>query len=562
MSPQRRSPRQLPSITNFPPPAAPFVGRDEEVEQAHELLANHGSALLHDPHDRRHGYGTSQVAITYGHRYTRHYDVMWMFDCGGERDPARLADLLEQELRRLRQEYRQKWGEPLLDPTAANWLYFYNNVAEPDTVRRHFPKGNARILVASRATGTWDTGARLCVGPLTRAASIELLHEVTALDRAQVLRLADIFDGHPGQIVRAGQAIRGSGITAEQFVTLTEIVRMAPAPAEAASRSPALPGQRRAEVSDSDRTSLWTNLLRSAVCRDKGSYQSWIEALRRDTGILLDDEVTADLPIGERVDQLLDIAFDQQDPGFLRAIAETVAAETETAGSGRDPANNVSRIVEELVRGWQGGPQAPSMTAAAGKATCFFFTSWFNRDIYASEVLRFHNILQKQVEARRAAREMSDGFLDRTAKRGTQWEPRLIEAIRTTRVLVPLITKDYFTSPWCRREWAVMMKRIASVDTAPGQEPVAIMPVFWVRPEKGWTLPKDFERFQHRAPGEYQGDVFELMASRKEDDLMEYVSELARCMVDEGGVHLPHLAQDLVMDLPLAFPDANGGAAG
>ncbi|WP_262056469.1 TIR domain-containing protein [Streptomyces sp. STR69] len=559
MSPQRRSPRQLPSITNLPPPAAPFVGRDEEVEQAHELLADHGAVLVHDPKDRPHGYGTSQLAITYGHRYTRHYEVMWMFDCGGERDPARLADRLEQESRRLREEYERTRGEPLAGPTAANWLYFYNNVVQPDEVRRHFPEGNARILVTSRATGTWDTRARLCVGPLTRAGSIELIQAVTALDQTQADRLADVFDGHPGQIVRAGQAIRGGIITAEQFVTLTEIARMAPAPAEAASRSPGIPGQLRAEVSDSDRTSLWTNLLRSAVCWNSGSYQRWIEALRERTGILLDDEVTTGLSMEDRVDLLLDLAFEQERPDFLRAIAETVTMETKRAGSGRDPANNVSRIVEELVRGWQGVPQTPSVTAATGTATCFFFTSWFNREVYAKEVLRFHNLLQQQVEVRRGERELSDGFLDRNTRRGAQWEPRLIEAIRTTRVLVPLITKDYFTSPWCRREWAVMMRRIESADADLGREPVAIMPVFWVRPERWWTLPKDFERFQHRAPGEYQGDVFELMASHREDELMEYVSELARSMVDEGGVHLPHLAQDLVMDLPLAFPDADDG---
>jgi hypothetical protein len=562
VSPQRRSPRQLPSITNLPPPAAPFVGRDEEVEQAHELLANHGSVLLHDPEDRRHGYGTSQLAITYGHRYTRHYEVMWMFDCGGEEDPARLADLLEAESQRLREEYERTRGEPPAGPTAANWLYFYNNVAQPDAVRRYFPEGNARIVVTSRATGTWDTRARLCVGPLTRAASVELIQAVTALDQPQAVRLADIFDGHPGQIVRAGQAIRGGIITPEQFLTLTEIARMAPAPAEAASRSPGPSGQLRAEVSDSDRTSLWANLLRSAVCRGTESYQRWIEALRKQTGILLDEEVTADLPIAERVDLLLDIAFTQEKPDFLRALAQTVMTVTETAGSGRETANNVNRIVEELVRGWQGVPQTRSVTpatAAAGTASCFFFTSWFNRDIYASEVQRFHSLLQKQVEVRRAAREMSHGYLDRTTKRGAQWEPRLIEAIRTTRVLVPLITKDYFTSPWCRREWAVMTKRIASVDAAPGQEPVAIMPVFWIRPENGWEPPEDFKRFQHRAPGEFQKDVYDLMAPRKEDELMEYLSDLARSMVGEGGMPLPHLAQDLVMDLPLAFPDANGG---
>ncbi|MEV0170153.1 toll/interleukin-1 receptor domain-containing protein [Streptomyces sp. NPDC050803] len=546
-------------MTNLPPLAAPFLGRDDEIEDTHRLLMEHRAVLVHDPKKRPHGYGTSQLALGYGLRYTRHYEVAWRFDCGGEPEPEELAARLAAELDRLRERYEEVLKVPLAEPSVATWLYIYDNVAKPDAVRQHFPAGNARVLVASRHTGSWDPKARVCVGPLTPDDTVGLLRQVAELEPPQAERLAGFFEGHPKQIVRVGEAVRAGVATVEQFVALTGIARMAPPPAEPSPPVPQLPGQRQAEVSD--RTSLRTNILQSVVCLNNDRFRRWITALRAHTGALLDDKLVVELSMGERVDQVLDLAFQEPKPLLLRALADTLMTETVEFGDGWDQASNVRQIVDKLAERWPGAPQTPSATPAA-EVSCYFFTSWLNRESYSAKVRRFHRMVARQVADRLGIPEADAGFFDQTTQHGAQWQPRMIEAIRTTRVLVPLITKDYFHSTWCRREWAVMKHRIDSVNAAPGQEPVAIMPVFWIRPtSRSWKIPKDFEPYQHFVLGDEQealrADVYDLMEDHKAEKLQDFVTHFAKAMVALADTQLPHLDRDAVLDLPLAFADVN-----
>ncbi|WP_157868876.1 TIR domain-containing protein [Streptomyces atriruber] len=563
MSPSRRPPRQLPQMNNLPPLPAPFVGRDEEIADAHRLLMDHRAVLVHDPEDRQYGYGTSQLAISYGHLYTQHYELMWVFDCARDPDPVRLADRLAEETERLHEAFEKDLGRPLDGPTAADWLYIFDNAEDPGGLRPHFPEGNARILVTSRKTGEWEPNARLLVGPLARPDAVRLLMENMGLDQRQAARLADTFDGHPHQIVRAGEAVLAGKVTVEQVTTVTEIARMAPPPPDRHTPSPALPAQYRADVPDRARTSLRSSLLRSTVCRDSGSYRRWMAALRlRPTATVLPEAVTVNLSMAERVDLLLDTVFEQEDPEFVLALADTVAAETDAAGTGRQMADSVRAIAEELAARWQGSRQA-SPAEPAEVPSCFFFTSWHNRDVDFDEALKFHNLLEKRVTAKLGGRVTRSGFFDKMMQHGATWEPKLIEAIRTTRLMVPLITEGYFQREWCRREWAVMVQRMANLNADPGQEPIAILPVFWVRPLDGWDMPADFGPYQHSVHSggrpEYDGDVYDLVADDKEE-LNNYVSTLAQSMVALSRTRLPHLDRDLVKKLPLAFRDVNDRA--
>ncbi|MEU5885365.1 TIR domain-containing protein [Streptomyces sp. NPDC047461] len=565
MSSSRRPPRQLPAISNLPALPTPFVGRDEQIADAHRLLMDRRAVLVHDPEDRQCGYGTSQLAISYAYLHNQHYELIWIFDCCREQDKTRLRARVERETERLQEDYQRDQGEPLTGPTAANWLYIFDNVDDPDIIRQYFPEGNARILVTSRRVGTWDDEDRLCVEPLKPEVSVKLLQENMGLDQLQATQLADIFDGHPQQIVRAGEAVLTHKVTVEQIVTVTEIARLAPPPAERPAPTPAVPGQRRADGADGARTSLRSSLMRSAVCWDPGRYRSWVGALRLRTTIALpSDALIANLDtMAERVDMVLDTVFAQKDPDLVRALSDTVRQVTDAAGSGRQMADNVQRIAEELVGYWQHIPQtSPAVSDEA--ASCFFLTSWHNRDVDLEEVILFHKMLEKRVTAKLGGRVEKAGFLDKTMKHGSEWEPTLIEAIRTTRLLIPLITEGYFTSEWCRREWAVMVKRMASLNATPGQAPIAIMPVFWVRPLDGWKMPDDFGPYQHLVHVEgkqvYDGDVYDLVADGDTKQLTKFVSTLAKSMVAEAGRHLPHLDKDLVKRIPLAFPDANGGA--
>ncbi|WP_409236538.1 TIR domain-containing protein [Streptomyces sp. PA5.6] len=575
MSPSRRPPRELPRINNLPPLPAPFVGRDEEIADAHRLLMDHRAVLVHDPEGRPHGYGTSQLAISYAHLFTQHYELMWVFDCAREPDPVRLAGRVAEETERLRERFERDLGRPLDGPTAADWLYIFDNAADPDGLRQHFPEGNARVLVTSRGTGSWQQDARLLVGPLAGPDVVRLLMENMGLDNRQAARLADMFDGHPRQIVRAGEAVLSGKVTVEQVATVTEIARMVPPPPARPEPSPLLPPPRRADVLDTARTSLRSSLLRATVCENTGSYLRWMEALRsRPTATVLPKTASVGvelLSMAERVDLLLDTVFEQEDPGFVRALADTVSEAAEAAGTGRQMADSVRGLAGELAEMWHGTLRTAGQAASAGRAgaaepaeasSCFFFTSWHNREVDFDEALRFHNLLEKRVTAKLGGRVTKSGFFDKLMQHGATWEPKMIEAIRTTRLMVPLITEGYFQRDWCRREWAVMVQRMANLNAVPGQEPIAIMPVFWIRPLSDWQMPADFAPYQYWVHSggkpEYEGDVFDLVADNKERELNNYVSTLAQSMVAQASTQLPHLDRDLVKKLPLAFRDVAG----
>ncbi|MFE5394275.1 TIR domain-containing protein [Streptomyces sp. NPDC056568] len=563
---------QLPEISNLVPRVAPFVGRDEEIAEVFSLHVEHPAVLLHDPVDRPLGYGTSQLAVAYVHTYSRRYEMAWTFDCGRERDRGRLSERVRQALGQLCEAYRTARGEELSGPFAVNWLLIYDNVADPDAVRDLLPEGNARILVTSRSIGTWDERARLEVGPVGHDEAVKLFKEVATLDQRNADLLAGAFDGHPGQLVRAAEEIRAGTVTPEQFLNLADIVRMAPEPRGPRARSTGSAPHRSGRHPGPDRTSLRTLILRSPVCRDAGSYRVWIAALREHTEVFLDDRLTTDFFIPERVDGLLDIAFDESgDPGFLRALATTVEATAEAAKTGQETARDIREIVEAAAARWPGRdgvrvfvPRPAAAPVPAEDASKFlFFVSWVNREDHTKEAVAFHEMLQRAVAARRGKHELSAGYMDYKTRQGAQWQPRLIEAIRTTRLLVPLITTDYFTSPWCRREWAVMMERIRDVGADEGSEPVAIIPVFWVRPLPAFELPKDFTDFQYRAlggpDGEFVEDVYDLSVARRKDSLHDYVQNLAKYMIETAAAApLPHLPKKQVMELPLAFPEANG----
>jgi hypothetical protein len=50
-------------------------------------------------------------------------------------------------------------------------------------------------------------------------------------------------------------------------------------------------------------------------------------------------------------------------------------------------------------------------------------------------------------------------FLDLTIETGAYWPAELERALRRTRLLIPVWTPQYFTSPWCRAEWETMLAR-------------------------------------------------------------------------------------------------------
>ncbi|WP_030744879.1 toll/interleukin-1 receptor domain-containing protein [Streptomyces sp. NRRL F-5135] len=173
----------------------------------------------------------------------------------------------------------------------------------------------------------------------------------------------------------------------------------------------------------------------------------------------------------------------------------------------------------------------------------FFFTSYAVRRADSPLVAKFHARLQQEVRIKRGRSAPSDGFLDTVSlKLGSGWRPQLVDALRTTRVLVALLSDDYFDSEWCGREWAVMTERIRRATPPGGPEPVAVLPLFWVPVNR--PLPGPVSDLQYRTPrlGDAYADSCLIDVMRGDSRAYhKFVVELTDYMLEISGTPLPEL---------------------
>ncbi|MFF1353363.1 TIR domain-containing protein [Streptomyces sp. NPDC058297] len=554
MTGSRRSATDPPPISNLPVQATPFVGRDEEIAAIHDLFEDHRAVLLHDPADRRHGYGKSEAAITYCHRYRMRYRVAWWFNCSHESDPGRLRQLIERGTDELHTRYREVLRVAQIPERPDDkWLLLYDNVADPDRVQDLFPAGDARILVTSRPRGSaWDEDARLPVGDLDPSEVASLFRQLAEIRQPVAEDLARTFAGHPQQIIAVAEQIR-RGTPPAACVALADAVRLAPPPARPAPPQPS--GHVR--MSAQDRETLIDTLLSSPVCRDLPSYRAWIKAIdRRAT-------VSSSLPsetetIRTRVVGLVSIALSRDAPDVLLALAKAFEDK-----AGRHEAQLVRALIGPAAANWNENKEPIRAVLPPRPADApFFFTSYANREDDQEHVAEFHEQLEQELRIKRGRNVTSTGFLDRRSLQlGLTWREPMVEAIRSTRLLVALITADYFESEWCRREWAVMTERARRAGRSPGDEPVAILPLFWVKPRG--PLPKDLASIQYSSPALFGG-------SRAPDNLIDllredkkkaaaFIRRLADTMIEAADRDLPALEADAVRDIPLAFGEWDTG---
>ncbi|MFB6672761.1 TIR domain-containing protein [Streptomyces sp. NPDC056390] len=554
MTGSRRSATDPPPISNLPVQATPFVGRDEEIAAIHDLFEDHRAVLLHDPADRQHGYGKSEAAITYCHRYRMRYRVAWWFNCSHESDPDRLRRLIERGTDELHTRYREVLRVTEIPARPDDkWLLLYDNVADPDRVQDLFPAGDARILVTSRPPGAaWDEAARLPVGDLDPPEVASLFRQLAEIRQPVAEDLARTFAGHPQQIIAVAEQIR-RGTPPAACVTLADAVRLAPAPARPAPPQPS--GHVR--MSAQDRETLIDTLLSSPVCRDLSSYRAWIEAIDRRAA------VSSGLPsetetIRTRVVGLVSIALSRDAPDVLLALAKAFEDR-----AGRHEAQLVRALIGPAAANWNENKEPIRAVLPPRPADApFFFTSYANREDDQDHVAEFHEQLEQELRIKRGRNVTSTGFLDRRSLQlGLTWREPMVEAIRSTRLLVALITADYFESEWCRREWAVMTERARRAGRSPGDEPVAILPLFWVKPRG--PLPKDLAAIQYSSPALFGGskapdNLIDLLREDKKK-AAAFIRRLADTMIDAADRDLPALDADAVRDLPLAFGEWDTG---
>ena len=128
-----------------------------------------------------------------------------------------------------------------------------------------------------------------------------------------------------------------------------------------------------------------------------------------------------------------------------------------------------------------------------------FFVSYARADTdyeaYRLQMRRFVDDLSAMVAVKMAIARQGICFFDESSiETGTIWRRELADALKTTRVAVPLYSPSYFTSSWCGREFQVFLERGCAIPSSP-QAPVGIIPVLWM---KCTTMPACVKEIQYR----------------------------------------------------------------
>ncbi|GEM_PF-3682239 len=203
----------------------------------------------------------------------------------------------------------------------------------------------------------------------------------------------------------------------------------------------------------------------------------------------------------------------------------------------------------------------------------FFSYSRTNHDEY---LMRFYKDLQRRVELELALppdqrAETEYGFLDeQDLELGSDWDPKLVEALQNSSVLVCAYSPSYFVSEYCSREWHLFqMRRREWPDSKLNMAPLppAIKPVIWLSPTRRMTRDAvhtdvwDVQFTLGQSNAIYNTDGVELMlrmSNKYADDYQDFLRKLALDIIDaaEKYATLPRLGSPVprLSDIAPLFP--------
>jgi hypothetical protein len=150
-------------------------------------------------------------------------------------------------------------------------------------------------------------------------------------------------------------------------------------------------------------------------------------------------------------------------------------------------------------------------------------------DFYAAKF--FGDVCQHLVQSTDLPAGDGIGFMDRELRLGHQWPNRLVRALATCRVFVPLYSPRYFSSEHCGKEWSAFARRADEMAAWQGENAEAIIPALWA-PVRSDQVPEAARQIQYSAAdygSSYAADgLYRLMKlSKHQDEYQEVVIGLA-----------------------------------
>ncbi|MFF9278698.1 FxSxx-COOH system tetratricopeptide repeat protein [Streptomyces griseosporeus] len=200
----RRGPRfpdDPPDVWQVPRRNRRFIGRTELLEKVYGAFSAAGTdgaavALLGPG-----GFGKTQLALEYVHRFAGEYDIVWWVNAA-QRVTARqqFADLapaldlrdagdLAATITAVRRE---------LDRTVRPWLLVLDGAGDPDRLVDLLPEGRGHVLVTTHRSEWGAHAENIAVPAFERGESVAFLERRTErLDDGQAARLAEAVEDMP-----------------------------------------------------------------------------------------------------------------------------------------------------------------------------------------------------------------------------------------------------------------------------------------------------------------------------------------------------------------------------
>ena len=172
-------------------------------------------------------------------------------------------------------------------------------------------------------------------------------------------------------------------------------------------------------------------------------------------------------------------------------------------------------------------------------APLFFFS--YARADYDVHLQKFYGDLCKEISLATQVQGEPGFFDQRDIELGGIWSEKLKEALRTSKSLVSVFSPKYLASDYCGKEFQVCFDR----QSRSRATSTALFPVIWGAPSG--SLHKVIEGIQFTAKGfprvyAEEGLFFLIKLKRLEDEYTEFVSRLARNIVDVIAKHpLPEI---------------------
>ncbi len=209
-------PGRLPAFWNVPARNPNFTGRDAELEDLRNQLANTASAVAVLAVSGLGGVGKTQLAIEHAWRRAADYDLVWLVS-------AEIPDAIAGALAPLAEHLGVTVDEPSQLVAAVHgalsrrhrWLLVFDNAENPDALGPYLPPaGTGHVLVTSRNPGWRGWGATLDLDVWSEDEAAVFLLARTGADDEQAARSVAIELGLlPLALEQAAAYIGETGMT-------------------------------------------------------------------------------------------------------------------------------------------------------------------------------------------------------------------------------------------------------------------------------------------------------------------------------------------------------------